>query len=377
MKRIRPEEKIVEPPRYEIMLDSGAYSAWFHGAAIDLDTYIAFCQSQSHLFHSIVALDQIPGSNRKSAKSSADVDAAARISHLNHERMRKAGLNAIPVFHQGEDWNWLDLMLRAGCEYVGISPSPRAGQENILNWLDAVFTRITDEAGEPLCKTHGFGATSWAMITRYPWYSIDSTTWALAAGYGTLILPPHHNRGGPIVPDYSEPPMRFSISDRDTAGSRPYLKQGPQTRRLINDYIESAGLTLADVRNSDRYRAELNAFYYCRLEDSLSVQPFRFRRGPSATLQRRLVRFNFRPRVIFAEQVGKHEYGRALERLGARKRLISYYECRKLKPADLAIYCKTGLLAKELMPAKARGSTSWKVNRRLGLIKRLQESEDD
>lgn len=381
MKRI----KIAEEPR-EIMLDSGAYSAWFHGAAIDLDTYIDFCQEHKSRFKSIVCLDQIPGANRSAAKTSVDIEKAAIISHRNHTIMRKAGLEAIPVFHQGEDWRWLDLMMAEGVSYIGISPYPRAGQDSILQWLDQVFTRITDEAGEPLVKTHGFGATSWSMITRYPWFSIDSTTWALAAGYGTLIFspflskPPESFAGASrLIPDYSQPPLRFSISDRDTAGSRPLLHAGALTRRLIEDQLATIDLDLAMVRQSDRHRAEWNAHYYVQLENSLGVQPFRYRqRGEhSAKLGKRLVRFNFRPRVIFAEQMGKHEYGRALARVGASKRLISYYECRRYPASDIAIYAASGLLPKIAMVAKKRGSESWNVNRRLGLLKRLKGTEDD
>jgi hypothetical protein len=59
------------------MLDSGAYSAWFHGAPLELREYIDYIKSYGHLFKSIVALDVIPGANRKAAKTQADVEQAA------------------------------------------------------------------------------------------------------------------------------------------------------------------------------------------------------------------------------------------------------------------------------------------------------------
>jgi hypothetical protein len=366
--------------RVKIMLDSGAYSAWFHGAPLDLTEYIDYCERFKHLFNSIVALDQIPGANRKAAKTYADIEQAAKQSHENYHAMRRAGLDPIPVFHQGEDWKWLDLMIAEGISYIGISPYPRLGQPHILRWLDEVFTRITDQAGRPLIKTHGFGATSWQMITRYPWYSIDSTTWALAAGYGTIILPPFTQRAtktyAEFTPDYEQAPLRFSISDRDTAGARPLLKQGPLMRKIINEHLARAGMTLSDVRSSDRYRAEINAYYYVQLEAALHCQPFRYRRQSEPIKPvKRLVRFDYRPRVIFAEQMGKHEYGRALERVGASKRLISYYESRRYPDDKLKTYCGSGLLAKLDMSAKRRGSQSWIVNRRIGLLSRLKEKD--
>lgn len=366
-------------PSVEVMLDSGAYSAWYHGKPLDLIAYIDYCKSHARLFNSVVALDQIPGTNKRAAKTAGDVENAARQSFDNYHLMRKAGLKVIPVFHQGEDFEWLERMVKDGCDYIGISPYPRAGQETILRWLDECFTRISDHDGNPIVKTHGFGATSWGMITRYPWFSIDSTTWALAAGYATIIMPPFvtASSGQRLIPDYASAPLRFSISDRDQAGSRALLRQPPIVQQVVLEYLRKAGLTLSLVRSSDRFRAQANAHYYVQLEASLGINPFAHRRVSHRQRLKKLVGFNYRPRVIFAEQMGKHEYGRALEKVGANKRLISYYECRKYPDAELAVYCQHGILAKLDRKPKGRDTQSWDVNRRLGLLKRLAEPDPD
>jgi hypothetical protein len=363
-------------PAIGVMLDSGAYSAWYHGAPLVLDAYIDYIKTYGHLFKSIVALDVIPGANRKAAKTQADVERAAAQSHSNFAKMRKSGIDAIPVFHQGEDFKWLERMIDEGVEYIGISPAPRVSQEIILRWLDQCFTRITDVDGIPLAKTHGFGATSHGLIRRYPWFTIDSTTWALAAGYGTIIVPPFSG----TEPNYIRPPLRFSISDRDTAGSRPLLKLSPLERGIIDGYLGSMGLSLSDIRASDRNRAHVNVAYYMALEVTLVCAPFQNTAAMPASFKRRArtkLTFDWRPAVIFAEQMGKTDYGRVLAKCGANERLISYYECRKYDTGvPIETYTRTGLWESPIKKAtKKPWGTSYTVRRRLGLLARLQEED--
>jgi hypothetical protein len=293
--------------------------------------------------------------------------------------MLKAGIEAIPVFHQGEDFKWLERMLDAQIPYIGISPTPRFSQDVILAWLDECFTRLTNAKGEPLCKTHGFGVTSFGAIRRYPWFSIDSTTWAMAAGYGTIILPPftHGNE-----PDFSRAPLRFSITDRDSAGVRPLLSTSGITRQLITDHLASMGLTLSDIRASDRVRAEVNVRYYLSLAEKLVRKPFAHRldiRGQKARSSRTAAPFDYKPRVIFAEQIVKVDYGRVLCKLGARDRLISYYAARNYKTDEpIRSYTKNGIwVPPGKKAAKKPWSQSYVVRRRLGLLARLQAEGEE
>lgn len=365
-------------PAISVMLDSGAYSAWFHGAPIELDAYIDYIKRHRRLFNSIVALDMIPGENRKVAKTQAAIEMAARVSHDNFTKMRKAGIEAIPVFHQGEDFKWLERMIDEGVGYIGISPAPRASQEIILRWLDQCFTRITDKDGLPLVKTHGFGATSFGICKRYPWFTIDSTTWALAAGYGTIILPPFSDGK---TPNYNRPPLRFSITDRDTAGSRPLLKLGPVERKVIDAHLQTMGVDLSDIRTDHRERARVNVLYYLGLEASLVNEPFRIQATMPAGFKRRArtsLTFDWRPAVIFADQMNRTTYATVLNEVGANSRLISYYECRRhaddISPVEN--YVTNG--SKALSDKKSKPwSTSYVIQRSKALLKRLREEDPD
>jgi hypothetical protein len=56
--------------------------------------------------------------------------------------MQDAGLNVIPVFHHGEDVNWLIRYLDEGTTYIALSPSKRAAQGEIINWLHRCFVSM-------------------------------------------------------------------------------------------------------------------------------------------------------------------------------------------------------------------------------------------
>ena len=56
-----------------------------------------------------VNLDSIPAKKTLEAR-----EAAARQSYKNQQVMKEAGLHPIPVFHQGENWLWLEKMLKDG-----------------------------------------------------------------------------------------------------------------------------------------------------------------------------------------------------------------------------------------------------------------------
>src|SRR5690554_1780501 len=111
-----------EPIRVKLMLDSGAFSAWKMNQPIDLRDYIDFLKQTDGLLESYVALDVIPGQGGRMVRTYEAVEASAKASYRNLEIMRDAGLRPIPVFHQGEDFKWLNRLVEDGEEYIGISP---------------------------------------------------------------------------------------------------------------------------------------------------------------------------------------------------------------------------------------------------------------
>jgi hypothetical protein len=362
--------KIYKP---RTMLDSGAFSAWYHKDTVDLKAYMAFIAEHGQRFFSIVALDKIPGEKALMAKTQADIEAAARESHKNFEIMRKAGIDAIPVFHQGEDFKWLERMLNDKVPYIGISPYMKAKTESIRRWMDECFTRLTDERGWPLCKTHGFGVTGHEVVRRYPWFSVDSTSWALSAGYGNVLMP----RMLPSGADFTHP-VQFNISDRDTAGNNSMLHMGPAHRKLVDAYFDALGVTFSEVRNFQAARLVINASYFMGLEKQLASKPFahRLKGWKARSYSQRAAEFNFAPSIFLATMIKIQQQGEVLTKIGAPNRLLSYYDCRNYEPEVIEQYTSIGYRVKDPF-LYARGTKRGDLRRRMLFLKRLDRHKGD
>jgi hypothetical protein len=164
-----------ERKRVDLFLDSGAYSAWAQGKEIVLDDYIEFIKEHGDVLDVYSNLDVI-----------GDPEATWK----NQRRMEKAGLNPVPVYHYGEDIKYLTKLLARGYEYISLGGMVPISTKDLIYWLDELFTNyLTDEYGMPIVKVHGFGLTSLRLMLRYPWFSVDSTSWVVSGRMGTIYIP--------------------------------------------------------------------------------------------------------------------------------------------------------------------------------------------
>jgi hypothetical protein len=164
-------EKVREvfPARPEVFVDSGAFSAKTQGEEIHLPSYCQFIRDNAEVIDWYANLDVI---------------GSAEETWQNQKAMEKRGLEPIPVFHVNEDWEYLERYVE---EYPlvalgGLVPHMRY-TDRIMPWLVKAF-----KIGEGKCVFHGFGVTSWDLLSRLPWYSFDSTTWRNPKRYGKLTL---------------------------------------------------------------------------------------------------------------------------------------------------------------------------------------------
>lgn len=135
------------------MLDSGAFTEMTTGVPIDLQAYRDFAVRHGDFYESIANLDDIRG----------DVDKSKR----NLQYLKDGGVDAFPVFHQGEPMSVLD-------DYCAESPMIGLGFQrpikNAQRWLDLCFARIPT-----ITKVHGFAMTSY--MHSWPFSQVDSTSW--------------------------------------------------------------------------------------------------------------------------------------------------------------------------------------------------------
>ena len=178
----------------KLFVDSSAYSAHTKGAEVDIDAYIEYVNSNVGMFDCIAELDKIPGVFRQ-PKTREQLLEAPQISWDNYLYMRERMIEKdklLPIFHMGEDFKWLDLMLETTFEggkhipYIGISPANASTTKHKDKWMERVFYVIRNSSN-PNVKTHAFGMTVTSQLERHPFYSADSTSVLLTGAMGNIM----------------------------------------------------------------------------------------------------------------------------------------------------------------------------------------------
>jgi len=181
----------------------------------------------------------------------ANVDAIPnpKITYRNQKYLEeKHGLSPVPVVHFGTDLKWLRRYVREGYELIGLGGLVgKTGDEGCRRWIDQAFEMISDpESRLPQVKLHGFGVTAYPLLIRYPWWSVDSVTWAKVGGFGSILVP--HKRRGEFT--FGETPYVLSTSiesgKRKESGSH-YLTLTPAQRNVVDEWLKLIGIPLGKV----------------------------------------------------------------------------------------------------------------------------------
>jgi hypothetical protein len=265
--------KMIDPKDFTFFLDSGAYSAWSKGTAIDIDEYVAFIKANIEHIEVYASLDVIPGVPGRSASSKEREDAAEQ-SWLNYLYMKSEGLDPLPVYHYGEDFKYLERMLEYGCTYIGIGGLVSIPGGLRRAWLDRVFKRLTDTEGLPIVKTHGFGMTAIPLVFRYPWYSIDSTTWIQITANGGVYLPALVD--GQFV--FDRVPASVTVSTRNPKQSdsgKTAATMSPGMRAILDKWLAECGKTYEEVCEHYYHRAVVNVTFFRKVSEAKAVHAFK------------------------------------------------------------------------------------------------------
>jgi hypothetical protein len=165
-----------------IFVDSGAFSAAAQNVQIDLDEYCRFIAQNPDIIATVNGMPMV---------SVLDVIGDPVATFNNQRRMEAQGVKPLPCFHMGEPEGFL-------ADYVGEYPYVALGgmaaddvsTEKLIEWLDPIFERhLLDGSGNLRCRVHAFGMTSLDLMSRYPWTSVDSTSWVKWAGFGDILMP--------------------------------------------------------------------------------------------------------------------------------------------------------------------------------------------
>ena len=212
----------------------------------------------------------------------------------------KHKLKPVPVIHFGTDLKWIHRYLKEGYEFLGIGGlGQEVTKEEYYGWADQVFSILcpASNASKPIVRTHGFAMTSWELMRRYPWWSVDSASWIKAAAYGMIYVP--HLRKGVFT--FDEKPYTINASDKSPSMSEKGKHITTLTEmeaQVIIKWLNKINVPLGGrfvnskggrvhiqplpvekergVMNHHKPRAENNLAYFFALAESLPEWPWAF-----------------------------------------------------------------------------------------------------
>lgn len=231
-----------------LFIDSGAFSAHTKNAEVNVDAYISFLNSIDEEVYICAQVDKIPGVFRK-PKTREELEIAPKLSWDNYLYMRKclkSPEKLLPIFHQGEDYKWLENMLETTFDgkhipYIGLSPANDQPPKEKEKFLDKCF-KIIRASSNPGVKTHAFGMTSLHLLERFPLTSADSTSWLMNGANGSIM-----SKYGSVV-----------ISKKSPNAPNHIRKMSKEAQNVIQEYVESHGYTMNGLEEDYNQRILFN-----------------------------------------------------------------------------------------------------------------------
>lgn len=164
----------------KVFLDSGAFSAFTQGVDIDLPGYVDYIKRN---------MDIIRVEDGVVCASVLDGIGDPLKTYQNQLAMESLGVRPLPCFHYGEDERYLKWYME-NYEYITLGGMVPITKPQLYHWLDRLWEEyLTDGSGVPKLKVHGFGLTTVDLVTRYPWHSVDSSSWVQSANTGSILIP--------------------------------------------------------------------------------------------------------------------------------------------------------------------------------------------
>lgn len=226
----------------------------------------------------------------------ANVDAIGypEITWRNQRYLEKQhDLKPVPVVHYPTDISWLRHYVERGYEIIGLGGLVGStSQDGCRGWIDRCFDYVCSTPTRmPQVKIHGFGVTTYELLLRWPWWSVDSTSWTKIGAYGGILIP--HKRKGKW--DFSEHPYLMKVSVDSPSRSlknQHLLNLVPADFKIVAEWLDDIGIPMGKMdkfsdtvleygvstRHTERRAANLHFFERLRewLDNSGKKYPWPF-----------------------------------------------------------------------------------------------------
>lgn len=228
--------KVMKENKVDLFLDSGAFSAWIQKKPIDIQDYISFVKENESYITVYANLDVIGVGGAQPNEKTAE------LTLKNQKIMEEAGLHPLPAFHFGEPFSYLKYYVE-NYDYLALGIA--GNHVKVLQaWMDeCFFNYICDSKGMPKTRVHGFAVTAFDLMFRYPFYSVDSTSWVMTGRFGSVLVP--RFKSGKYI--YTEPPWKIAVSNQSPdirEAGQHFTSFAPMEQEMIVNYLNSKKIKL-------------------------------------------------------------------------------------------------------------------------------------
>jgi hypothetical protein len=239
-----------------LFIDSGAYSASTKGVKIDIRAYAAFLKQWARYIDVAACLDVLFN---------------PEASWGNQKALEALGCAPIPTFHFGEPMVWLERYID---QYPYIALGGAVGQPPamLIQWLDELWGNyLTDSDGFPVVKVHGFGITGVPLMVRYPWFSVDSTSWLMAAANGKAAV----YRPDPYTGEHNIEMLALSEKSPFKGQRNAHVDSMTDANRQgVLDLVATSGFDFALLQSDYKERFYCNAHAFSTMAAHCKLKPF-------------------------------------------------------------------------------------------------------
>lgn len=186
--------------RPEILLDSGAYSAFTKGKNVNILDYMSYIEKNAAYISRYIALDVIRDPHT---------------TRLLYSLMREKGLSPVPVVHHGEDVAAVSRLAEGGADLIALGDTVRIRDKNVVaRWCEEIHKQ------HPGVALHLLGSSSSKILQSGALASCDSCSWYLMAINGKPNTIPGKSREAKmaraeanmrrIMEEFNEDPVPFT-----------------------------------------------------------------------------------------------------------------------------------------------------------------------
>lgn len=251
--RIDKEIQIAIDAGMDLFLDSGAFSAHTQKSEIRIEDYARFILENGHHFTVKANLDDIGDTGPKSWD--------------NWLALRSMGCDVFPVHHASDEDQYLTKILDSGIEFMALGGLVGASRNVLRTWLDRIWSKfLVKDDGTPRLNVHGFGLTDTELMVRYPWYSVDSSSWVMTGIFGGCMF---IDNGKFYKCTFSD-----DSPDKYNLDGWHYKTLNPPQQKRVQKWLEYHGVTAEELGRHYSFRHVVNARTFTDIEKMETPKTF-------------------------------------------------------------------------------------------------------